>query len=277
MGPGPRLYLYKNRLIINGTYRGVRFIRQADGTYRVLGARAAKLAMGLPGNMTSIGASAIERYMKQWSVLEALKRAGGAIGSPSFSRAVRDVVRTATTSPPVLPLESLTKTLRGTALTSLAVDIGKNVYDYGWGAEKDKGFGREFAVATVADASAGLAISGASVVAGAAAGAVIGSFVPGIGTAVGFVVGGLIGYGLSVTYDQWLREHWHNAVDSAARWVQEQSASVIQGVDAFARDAARAAGDFVERAGDFISDADAAIPHPFAGASAWLGGLANEG
>jgi hypothetical protein len=264
--PGLGWYLYKNRLIISGIYGGVRFVQQADGIYRVFGSRAAKLAMGLPGNMTTIGAKAIERYMKQWSVLEALKRATSAIGTSSFSRAARDVVRTATTSGSILPLQGLTKALRGAALIGLAVDVGKNVYDYGWGAEKDKGFGREFAVATVADASAGLVISGASVLAGAAAGAAIGSVVPGIGTAVGFVVGGVVGIGLGVAYDQGLREHWHNAVDGAAQWVQDQNSSLAEGASSFARDASRAAGDFTQSVGESIGGA-------FAGATGWLGGL----
>lgn len=95
------------------------------------------------------------------------------------------------------------------------IDTGLNVFEFGWGENKDEGLAsREFATATTADVSAGLAFAGV--------GALVGSVVPGPGNLIGFAVGA----GLGLAYEAWFKDDWRNAVDQAAQGVGDAAQGV---------------------------------------------------
>lgn len=189
----------------------VRFVPGADGMWRAFGSRAAKEALGLPGNLTRFGRPAIERSMRAHSLFEMFKTAVRSDGpwTARASQLLDDIkgiggIKQA----PLWSANGFLKNVKGPAIISTLITTGVNIYEFGFGANKDKGLlSREFLTSTGADVTAGLGIVGVST----AIGTMIP--VPGVGTAVGFVVG----LGLQYAYDRWGKEAWRGVVDGAAQ------------------------------------------------------------
>ena len=215
----------------------VRFVQDSDGMWRAFGSHAAKEALGLPANFTRFGANAIEKSVKSHSLFEMVKTAVKGEG-PFSARAAQlldDIkgiggLKTA----PLWSANGFLKNVKGPAIISSLVTLGSNIYEFGFGENKDKGLlSREFLTSTGADVTAGLGIVGVST----AIGTMIP--VPGVGTAVGFVVG----LGLQYAYDRWGKDAWRGVVDSAAKRIGPALSSAWNGVQQTASQVSRAASD----------------------------------
>jgi len=215
----------------------VRFVQGSDGMWRAFGSHAAKEALGLPANFTRFGANAIEKSIKSHSLFDMIKTALKGEG-PFAARAAQlldDIkgiggLKTA----PLWSANGFLKNVKGPAIISSLVTLGTNIYEFGFGENKDKGLlSREFLTSTGADVTAGLGIVGVST----AIGTMIP--VPGVGTAVGFVVG----LGLQYAYDRWGKDAWRGVVDSAAQRIGPALSSAWDGVQQTAGQISRAAGD----------------------------------
>jgi len=169
------------------------------GGVKVLGPVDVKLRMGIEASkrVVPFDKAAVSRNLDLYSI------AKWRSGVPLLTKL--------TTAPPLLPAAGfnwthLVKRGGGGAVVASVINIGVNVYDYGWGAKKEKGLAsKEFAVSTTADVTAGLGIVAVSTI--------VGSFipVPGLGTAIGFAVG----VGLQYAYQRWGKEHWEKGIDKA--------------------------------------------------------------
>jgi WXG100 family type VII secretion target len=231
--------LFTNRKRIRGYIEGVRFVSDKNGIWRITGSQAAKMRMGLAPNLTRIGPAAIKAGLAQYSVWENMKNVGGAIlGKGSFTESATKLLKGITEKPPLTAAMSFKDRLKGSAIVSAFAATASNIYEFGWGEQKDVGlFSRQFASATAADVSAGVGI-GVGIV---ATSTLIGSAIPipGVGTAAGF----LVGMGLQYAYDTYAKDAWRNTVDQAAERVQSQFASAANSVSQISRDVSRAVHD----------------------------------
>lgn len=227
----------------------VRFVQGADGMWRAFGSHAAKEALGLPANFTRFGSAAIERSMRSHSLFEMIKSAAKS-GGPFSARAAQlldDIkgiggIKTA----PLWSANGFLKNVKGPAIISTLVTTGLNIYEFGFGANKDKGLlSREFLTSTGADVTAGLGIVGVSTA--------IGTMIPipGVGTAAGFVVG----LGLQYAYDRWGKDAWRSVVDGAAQRVGDGLSAAWHSAKPVADQIGRAASDAWDRVAQAGSDA----------------------
>lgn len=118
---------------------------------------------------------------------------------------------------------------------ALGLTVGSDIYNYGWGANRNQGFGNQFAGALTVDTAATvgtIAVSDAAASAGGAmAGAMIGgeagSVVPGVGTAVGLAVGAGVGYFMSTGVGKALRADAVHVVASGFHDAEQVGKTVI--------------------------------------------------
>ena len=215
----------------------VRFVRDESGLWKAFGSQAAKEALGLPKNLTRFGEKAIEASLKNHSLAELFKSAVKADG-PFSARAAQlledvkglGVLKNA----PLKSAAGFMKNFKGPAIVSSLITAGSDIFEYGWGANRNKGLlSREFLTSTGADLAAGGGIVAASTAIGTAIP------IPGVGTAVGFAVG----LGLQYAYDRWGKDVWRSAVDSAS-----------QHVAGWATDAYSGAKDLAGKAGGVAAD-----------------------
>jgi WXG100 family type VII secretion target len=235
----------------------VRFAQDADGMWRVFGSRAAKEALGLPGHMTRFGAPAIERSIGSHSFFEMIRTAARSDG-PWSTRAAQllDDIKGigGVKRPPLWSANGFLKNVKGPAIISTLVTTGLNVYEFGFGANKDKGLlSREFLTSTGADVTAGLGIVGVSTA--------IGTMIPipGVGTAAGFVVG----LGLQYAYDRWGKDTWRGVVDSAAQRVGSGLNAAWNTARPIAEQVGRAASDAWEHVGQAGKDIGRSVVDTF--------------
>lgn len=238
------LWAYKDRgalasiLAAGGQWsKMVRFVQGSDGLWRAFGSHAAKEALGLPAHFTRFGEKAIEQSIKSHSLFEMIKTAVKGEG-PFAARAAQllDDIKGigGLKTPPLWATNGFLKNVKGPAIISTLVTLGSNIYEFGFGANQDKGLlSREFLTSTGADVTAGLGIVGVST----AIGTMIP--VPGVGTAVGFVVG----LGLQYAYDRWGKDAWRSVVDGAAQRVGPALSSAWNGAQEMAGQVSRAAND----------------------------------
>ncbi|HRI56040.1 MAG TPA: WXG100 family type VII secretion target [Anaerolineae bacterium] len=235
----------------------VRFAQDADGMWRAFGSRAAKEALGLPGHMTRFGAPAIERSIRSHSFFEMIKTAARSDG-PWSTRAAQllDDIKGigGIKTPPLWSANGFLKNVKGPAIISTLITTGLNVYEFGFGANKDKGLlSREFLTSTGADVTAGLGIVGVSTA--------IGTMIPipGVGTAAGFVVG----LGLQYAYDRWGKDTWRGVVDSAAQRVGSGLDAAWNTARPLAERIERAASDAWEHVGQAGKDIGRSVVETF--------------
>ncbi len=258
------LWSYKDRgalasiLAARGQWgKMVRFVQGADGMWRAFGSHAAKEALGLPANFTRFGSAAIERSMRSHSLFEMIKTAARSDG-PFSARAAQlldDIkgiggIKTA----PLWSANGFLKNVKGPAIISTLVTTGLNIYEFGFGANQDKGLlSREFLTSTGADVTAGLGIVGVSTA--------IGTLIPipGVGTAAGFVVG----LGLQYAYDRWGKDAWRSVVDGAAQRVGDGLSAAWNAAKPVADQIGRAASDAWNHVAQAGSDAGRRVVDTF--------------
>ena len=238
------LWSYKDRdaftsiLAARGNWgKMVRFVRNADGTFRAFGSQTAKEALGLPSHFTRFGQAAIDRSVRSHSLFDMIQTAVKSDG-PFSARAAHllDDIKSigGIKTPPLWSVNGFLKNVKGPAIISSLVTLGSNVYEFGFGASRDQGLlSREFLTSTGADVTAGLGIVGVSTA--------IGTMIPipGVGTATGFVVG----LGLQYAYDRWGKEAWRDVVDGAAQRVSTVLNDTWQAAKPVADQIGRAATD----------------------------------
>ena len=231
----------------------VRFVRDENGLWRAFGSHAAKDALGLPKNLTRFGEKAIESSLKDHSLFSMLKSAVKTDGpfSTRAAQLLKDIKDVGVLkNAPLKSAAGFMKNFKGPAIVSSLITTGSNIFEYGWGANSNKGLmSREFLTSTGADLVAGGGIVAASTA--------IGTFIPipGVGTAAGFVVG----VGLQYAYDRWGKGAWRGAVDSAAQHVGEWANDTYSGAKNLAGKFASGATDVMHGISDFAGDAGHAV------------------
>lgn len=260
-------HLFVNRKAWAAFHGGVRFIKDANGMWRITGSRSAKAAAGLSPHLTRFGQAAIKKSLAHFSVYGNVKNV--VAGKGPFAESAGKLWQSISNKSPLLPAASFMDRFKGTAVVSTLITTASNVYEFGWGEQKDRGLGsRQFVTATTADVSAGIGIVAAST----AIGTLIP--VPGVGTAAGFAVG----VGLQYAYDTWGKEAWRGAVDHAAQAVQKQAGDAINTVSRVGRDVSRAAYDTVGAIGAGAAEYGKQLKSIFTGPSPVLrGALGNVG
>jgi WXG100 family type VII secretion target len=225
----------------------VRFIREGNGIWRVLGSRAAKAAAQLPPYLTRFSESYLKTNLSEsgGGLKFMWKAAKVAVTDGPFSEAAKDALthlRTPTLTAAQSFKGQFAGMFKGGAIFTTAVSVLQNLYEYGLGDKKDLGLGsRQFFTSTTADVVAGVGIVGASAAAGAAIGTLIP--VPGVGTLAGFLVGAGVGY----LYESHLKDDWHEAVDGAGEWLVNNAPKAAETAREFLHDVSRGAIDFMSQ------------------------------
>jgi WXG100 family type VII secretion target len=209
--------MVKQRYDLYGYANGIRFVKDADGMWRAFGSQTAKEVLGLPKNLTRFGQEAIEKNVKHFRGFGQIKDILMADGS--FKDKALRIFRSVTTSAPLEQAQSFLSKFKGGVLIDSVITLGQNIYEFGWGDSKDKGFqSREFVTATTADVSAAIAITAVSAAIP----------VPFLNVAVGI--------GLGLAYDHFGKEAWRNAVDEAGKFIQDQAPKVGDAILGTVRD-----------------------------------------
>jgi WXG100 family type VII secretion target len=226
--------IFKDRNAWRALLNGVRFVKDANGMWRLYGSQAAKIALGLPKNLTRFGQAAIKKNLDLFSSLKNFGKLF--VGDGPFKERAAKLIKGLTTSAPLQTAAGFLDRFKGAAGIDAIITIGKNVYEFGFGDSKEKGLGsREFVTATTADVSAGTAIVAASTFVGTLIP------IPGVGTAIGFAAG----VGLSYFYERYGKEAWRGVVDKAGQAVQEQASKAYDQASKYIPKIKQAGQDFI--------------------------------
>lgn len=235
---GKGLTLFRNRNLLNAFSKGLRFVKDVDGVWQILGSDAAKKALGVSPSLTRLSKEAIKKINEPFGLLKNIRGLVSVKDGPLAKRAA-NLLNSIKNAAPLESVAGFTSKLKGTSAVTLLLDI----YDFTLGDNKDKGLlSRQFITATTADLIAGAGIAAASTAIGTV-------LFPGVGTAAGFAIGMGIDLALSVGYDILLKDDWRGTVDNAAQYVQEQASHAPEQISRISRDISYAAQDTANQIG----------------------------